>query len=352
MVTSSKLLFNPCEIINMSIREDLLNKIHNEDFLLFSKKIPAENVDLIVTSPPYNIGKEYEKKRPLDQYLDWSKKVLTECRRILKTTGSIFYQVGTYVGKKGAHFPWDILLFPIFVDLGFIPRNRIIWIRQHGTHAKHKFSNRHETVLWFTKSNSYKFNLDDIRVPQIYPEKKNYRRGNDYGKFTSDPRGKNPGDVWAFRNVKHNHEEQTEHPCQFPEDFVTRIILSTTNPNDIVLDPFIGSGTTAVVAREHNRRFIGCDIVKKYVNIGNRRLNGVPDKNGNLPNLKTLRQYVDKSGEDITKLTFSRQVGKNPTPSKNARIFPEYYHLNKTIDRIIFESEHSSDKDEQELKKK
>ncbi|MFX0014411.1 MAG: DNA-methyltransferase [Promethearchaeota archaeon] len=315
------------------------NRIYNEDFIEFSKKLSEETIDLIVTSPPYGIGKEYEKKTTLNQYLEWSNKVLTECWRILKITGSIFYQVGTYVGNNGAHFPWDAVIFPIFVKLGFIPRNRIIWIRQHGTHAKHKFSNRHETILWFSKSDNYKFFLDDIRVPQIYPKKKNYRQGMDYGKFTSDPRGKNPGDVWAFRNVKHNHEEQTEHPCQFPEDLVTRIILSTTELNDIVLDPFIGSGTTAVVAKNNNRRFIGCEIVKKYVDIANHRLNGVPDENDNFPNLKTLRRYVDKTGEDITKFTFSRQVGKKATPSKNSKIYPENYHLDKTIERIIFEAE-------------
>ncbi|UCE14037.1 MAG: site-specific DNA-methyltransferase [Candidatus Heimdallarchaeota archaeon] len=325
----------------------VINKIHHTDFLKFSQEIHTESIDLIITSPPYNIGKEYEQRQPLDAYLEWSKTVLTECNRILKETGSIFYQVGTYVGKKGAHFPWDILLFPIFVDLGFIPKNRIVWIRQHGTHAKHKFSNRHETILWFTKTDNYKFNLDEIRVPQKFPNKKNYRKGKDYGRFSSDPRGKNPGDVWAFRNVKHNHEEQTEHPCQFPEDLVTRIILATTDPNDIVLDPFIGSGTTAVAAQDNNRRFIGCEIVSQYVNIANHRLKGKPDEKNNFPNLKTLRDYVDKTGEDITKFTFSRQVGNNPTPSKHAKIFPESYHLDKTINRIKYEADHPQYKKKQ-----
>ena len=314
------------------------NKIYQEDFLEFSKKIPEEKIDLIITSPPYGIGKEYEKKIALEEYLEWSKRVLAECRRILKDSGSIFYQVGTYVGNKGAHFPWDIMLFPLFIDLDFIPRNRIVWIRQHGTNAKHKFSNRHETILWFTKSHNYKFNLDKIRVPQKYPNKKGYRKGKYYGKYTSDPRGKNPGDVWAFRNVKHNHEEQTEHPCQFPEDMITRILLATTVPGDLVFDPFIGSGTTAVVAKEHNRRFLGCDIIKNYVDIANHRLRGEPDANNNFPNLKSLRHYVDKTGEDITQYSYSRQVGKVPTASKYSRIYSEDYHLEKTIERIRFEA--------------
>ena len=95
------------------------NKIYHEDFLEFSKKIQEERIDLIITSPPYGIGKEYEKKIALEEYLEWSKRVLTECRRILKDSGSIFYQVGTYVGNKGAHYPWDIMLFPLFIDLNF-----------------------------------------------------------------------------------------------------------------------------------------------------------------------------------------------------------------------------------------
>jgi adenine-specific DNA-methyltransferase len=235
-----------------------------------------------------------------------------------------------------------VIIFPLFEDLKLIPRNRIIWIRQHGTHAKYKFSNRHETILWFTKSNEYKFNLNGIRVPQKFPCKKNYRKGKNYGKLSSDPRGKNPGDVWAFRNVKHNHEEQTEHPCQFPEDMITRIILATTNTNDIILDPFIGSGTTAVVAKKYNRRFIGCEIVKKYVDIANHRLNSIPDDNNSFPNLKTLREYVDRTGEEITNFTFARQVGRSPTPSKHAKIYPEHYHLEKTIERLIYEANNAS----------
>ena len=322
------------------------NKIYNEDFLEFSKKVPDAIIDLIVTSPPYGIGKEYEKRLPLDEYLKWSRKVLSECRRILKENGSIFYQVGTYIGEKGAHYPWDIMLFPLFIDIKFIPRNRIVWIRQHGTHAKLKFSNRHESILWFTKSHDYRFNLDAIRVPQKYPHKKGYRKGKYYGKLTSDPRGKNPGDVWAFRNVKHNHEEQTEHPCQFPEDMITRIILATTEPDDIVFDPFIGSGTTAVVAKEHNRRFLGCEIEKEYVKIANHRISGNPDENNNFPNLRTLRQYIDTTKEDISQFSYSRQVGKVPTSSKNAKIYSEDYHLEKTIERITFEAENPHFKEE------
>ena len=90
--------------------------------------------------------------------------------------------------------------------------------------------------------------------------------------LSSNPDGKNPGDIWVFRNVKHNHEEQTIHPCQFPEDLIGRIILSTTKENDVVYDPYMGTGTTAVVAKEFNRNFIGTEIDTKYMKTANLRL--------------------------------------------------------------------------------
>ena len=125
-----------------------------------------------------------------------------------------FWQVGSYA-KNGLLIPLDVRIFPILEDLGLLPRNRIVWVRTHGVHARRKFSARHETVLWFTKTDDYKFNLDAIRVPQKYQNKKAWR-GDKKGELTCHPDGKNPGDIWVFRNVKHNHEEQTTHPAQFP----------------------------------------------------------------------------------------------------------------------------------------
>ncbi|MEH1927313.1 DNA-methyltransferase [Nostoc sp.] len=232
-----------------------LDQILLEDSLQLLSNLPDECVDLVVSSPPYNLGKEYESRQALEIYLKEQTAVLLECSRILKNTGSLFWQVGAF-SDRGMLIPLDIRFFPILESCRLIPRNRIIWARQHGLHAQKKFSCRHETILWFTKSDNYKFNLDAIRVPQKYQNKKHYR-GNRKGELSCNPEGKNPSDIWLFRNVKHNHEEQTIHPCQFPEDLVARIILATTNKNDIVLDPYIGSGTAAVVARDYERHFIG-----------------------------------------------------------------------------------------------
>lgn len=319
----------------MSVQINLLDKIHLIDCLKLLKEIPDESIDLIVSSPPYNIGKEYERKRALDIYLEEQNEVLKECVRVLKKTGSIFWQVGAYV-DNGLLIPLDIKIFPILENLNMKPRNRIIWVRQHGLHASNKFSCRHETILWFTKSDKYKFNLDNIRVPQKYQNKKAYR-GVNKGEFSCNPEGKNPGDIWLFRNVKHNHEEQTIHPAQFPEDLITRIVLSTTEESDTVLDPYIGVGTVAVVARDFNRHFTGAELEEKYYDVALRRLSGLPDKNNSFPNLKTLRSYVEKTGGPIERFRFDTQVGRIPTEGSKSKVYPEEYHINELYRRLEFE---------------
>ena len=191
-----------------------LDTIVHRDCRVLLRELPSESVDLIVSSPPYNLGKEYEAKRALDIYLDEQREVLAECARVLRATGSLFWQTGAF-SDRGILIPLDIRFFPILESLGLIPRNRIMWVRQHGLHATRKFSSRHETILWFAKSGDYTFNLDAIRVPQKWQNKRHYR-GERKGELSCNPQGKNPGDIWIFRNVKHNHEEQTVQPMSVP----------------------------------------------------------------------------------------------------------------------------------------
>lgn len=314
-----------------------LNVIHNGDCLPWLRSLDDESVDCIVSSPPYNIGKEYESRRALDVYLKEQAEVLAECARVLKSTGSIFWQVGAYA-NKGSLIPLDVKFFPILEDLDLVPRNRIVWIRQHGLHGKNKFSARHESVLWFTKSDSYKFFLDPIRVPQKYQNKKSWR-GDNKGELTCNPLGKNPGDIWIFQNVKHNHEEQTVHPAQFPEDMIGRIVLSCTEPGDVVLDPFMGTGTVAVVARDHERAFMGAELDEGYHAVAVRRLAGVPDENGSFPNLKTLRDYCERTGEDPGRFRFDVQVGKAASGRGSAKRFDEEHHLSELESRLGIEED-------------
>ena len=313
-----------------------LDSIFLGDCLELLRDIPEGSVDLIVSSPPYNIGKEYESRQHLAVYLEQQRIVLSECTRVLKGTGSLFWQTGSY-SNDGMLIPLDIRFFPILEDLGMCPRNRIMWVRQHGLHARHKFSARHETILWFTKGHDYKFSLDPIRVPQKYQDKKAWR-GENKGELTCNPLGKNPGDIWIFRNVKHNHEEQTIHPAQFPEDMIARIILCTTENGDVVLDPYMGTGTVAVVARDHGRHYLGAEVDKDYHDVALRRISGRPDAKGCFPNLKTLRDYAEATNTPASIYTFDMQVGREATDRGKARIYSEAYHLDE-LERRLGEEE-------------
>lgn len=240
------------------------------DCLDLLKQIPDKTIKLVVTSPPYNLGKEYEKRLKLEQYLHQQKQVIEECVRVLSDEGNICWQVGNYV-NNGEIVPLDIVLFPIFSSLGLHLRNRIVWQFGHGLHASKRFSGRYEVILWFTKSNQYTFNLDAIRIPQKYPQKR-YFKGPKKGELSGNPLGKNPSDIWDIPNVKANHIEKTIHPCQFPIELIERLVLSMTNENDWVFDPFMGVGSTAIAALMHNRKAIGSEIIEEYVSIATDRI--------------------------------------------------------------------------------
>jgi len=319
-----------------------LDDVHLGDCLEWLKSLPSGSVDCIVSSPPYNIGKAYETRAQLNVYLEKQRQVLAECSRVLAETGSIFWQVGSY-SLSGTLIPLDIKFFPILEDLGMIPRNRIMWVRQHGLHARNKFSARHESILWFTKSDKFTFDLDAIRVPQKYQNKKSWR-GDNKGQLTCNPLGKNPGDIWAFQNVKHNHEEQTIHPAQFPEAMVARMVLATTKPGDVVLDPYMGTGTVAVVARDHDRRYLGAEIDPDYFEVLQRRIAGIPNKDGVFPNLKTLRNYCSENGLPTENFRFDVQVGTKAGGREKARIFSEQHHLSELESRLLLEEDAFSDR--------
>jgi adenine-specific DNA-methyltransferase len=240
------------------------------DNLQYMKKLEDSSMQLILTSPPYNIGKSYESKTSLDAYLDAQSKVIEECVRLLNPRGSICWQVGNHV-QKGEIFPLDIMLYPIFRSHGLKLRNRIIWHFEHGLHCSKRLSGRHETILWFTKSDDYIFNLDPIRVPSKYPGKKHFK-GPKAGQLSGNPLGKNPGDVWIFPNVKNNHVEKTIHPCQFPVELAERFVLSLTEQGGAVFDPYMGVGSTVVGAAKNGRVGFGCDIEQKYVDLARERL--------------------------------------------------------------------------------
>jgi len=232
--------------------------------------LPDGLVKLVVTSPPYNLGKPYENRLDMEEYLDQQRQVIEQCVRVLDDHGSLCWQVGNFV-ENGEIIPLDIILYPIFASLGLHLRNRIVWHFGHGLHATRRFSGRYEVILWFTKGHDYIFNLDAVRVPQKYPNKKHFK-GPKKGALSGHPLGKNPGDVWEIPNVKANHVEKTIHPCQFPVELIERLVLALTNEGDWVLDPFMGVGSTAIAALMHQRKAIGAEIVPEYVQITHERI--------------------------------------------------------------------------------
>lgn len=262
-------MFEKRKISNkFSLSEDIV--LYPGDCLKLLETIPTGSLKLVVTSPPYNIGKEYEKRLKLESYIEQQSAVIHECVRCLSPCGSICWQVGNYI-DNGAIIPLDTILYPIFSGLGLKMRNRIIWHFEHGLHCTQRFSGRYETIIWFTKSDKYTFNLDPIRVPQKYPGKK-YFKGPKAGQYSCNPLGKNPGDLWVIPNVKSNHVEKTDHPCQFPVELIERLVLSMTDEGDWVFDPFLGTGTSIIAAIRHKRRGAGAEMSSKYIDLAKHRI--------------------------------------------------------------------------------
>ncbi len=239
------------------------------------RNISDWEIQVVVTSPPYNIWKSYERKQPLEEYLTPYYELAKELHRVITDTWSLFWEVGNYI-QDWEVFPLDIYFYDIFKTAGFKLRNRIIWHFEHGLHASKRLSWRYESILWFTKWDNYQFNLDSIRVPSKYPWKLHFKWPNK-GKPSWNPLWKNPSDlwklinqdwekeIWDIPNVKANHPEKTNHPCQFPIELVQRCILATSNEWDVVLDPFLWAWSSILAALMHNRRWIWFEMDDLYI---------------------------------------------------------------------------------------
>jgi adenine-specific DNA-methyltransferase len=271
--------FSPRIEIASEFRLDHSVVVFPGDCLQLLETIPDNTLDLVVTSPPYNIGKVYEKKNSLANYLDSQRTTIQQCARVLKPAGSICWQVGNYV-NSGEIVPLDYVLYPVFRDQGLRMRNRIVWHFEHGLHCSRRLSGRYEVIMWFTKSHDYYFDLDPIRVPQKYPGKK-YFKGPNAGQYSCNPLGKNPGDLWIIPNVKSNHIEKTDHPCQFPVELIERLVLALSPPDGSVFDPYLGTGTTVIAAIRHGRKGIGAETMPAYLKIARTRIRQAID--GTLP---------------------------------------------------------------------
>lgn len=248
--------------------DQIQNAIIHGDALTVLKKLPSKCINLIVTSPSYEVGKEYEKEQTFDEYLEEQDKIIEECKRVLKDDGSIYWNVAQ-TPKDGEIIPLGAIFYQKFKRLNFFLKNWIIWRFEGGLNCKNRLSGRYENILWFVKNKEkFIFNLDEIRIPsKWYKDKRNHPKGKnptDFWTFTTDS-------IWEINRVVNVSKEKTIHPCQFPERMIERIIKASSNEGHLVLDMFNGSGTTCKVAKDLNRKYIGVDKELKYCKVAKKR---------------------------------------------------------------------------------
>lgn len=226
------------------------------------KKLPDNSVNLVITSPPYNIGKPYGKysdKKTLDEWKELINEVSHEIYRVLAPNGSFFLNLSPIpYGKEKEILPLPFIGYEILKNNNFKIRNIITWTFNNMQNCTNRLSGRYENIIWAVKDlNNYVFNLDDVRIPYITQNDKRLT-GN----------GRNPTDVWYFNRVNNVTKKKLNlnHPTIYPIEMIERIILMASNEKDVVLDPFLGSGTTVAAAIKLNRKGIGYEIDDNYKN--------------------------------------------------------------------------------------
>ncbi len=230
-------------------------KILQGDAIELFRSIEDSSVNVVIADPPYNLGKNYGNNHDIkgfDEYLEFSGKWLSESHRVLKENGTIY----VFMGVRFVSYLFDIL----DRELGLFFNSWICWNYTQGMGKTRGFSPRHDDILMFNKSKEYIFNLDDVRIPQKYFRERN------------NMRGANPGDVWEFSHVHYCNENRKNHPTQKPEGLIERMVLASSDEGSLILDPFLGSGTTARVCQQWNRDVIGFELNPEYVEIAENRL--------------------------------------------------------------------------------
>ena len=276
-----------------------LNRVYNSDCIKIMSKFPSESIDLIIADPPYNVGKDYgnsSDKQTNEEYKKFTDLWMEESYRILKKGGTIY----TFGGKQNISY--------MFEKLKSLNMNYISWIVWHYTQGQGRtkgFSSRHDDILMFSKGGNYKFNLDNIRIPQKY-----FRTRNNM-------KGANPGDVWKLSHIHYCEHGRTNHPTQKPHALYERMILASSDEGDVILDPFAGSGSSLVVAKKTNRKYIGIEIEEKYCSMIEEELN-------------KEYKYFNSSFEELTRVPKNyNNKGLIEYLHNHREWFLEKYHPNK-----------------------
>jgi site-specific DNA-methyltransferase (adenine-specific) len=254
-----------------------MNQILQGDCLRHLKRLPAGCVDLAFADPPFNIGYEYDvydDRRSRERYLAWTTRWLKAVKRVLKPTGSFYVAIGDeYAAELKVRLD----------ELGLVMRNWIIWHYTFGVHCTRKFNRSHAHIFYYVADpKSFTFNGDAVRVPSARQTTYADRRANPTGKMPDDTWVLRPqeearcfgaaSDTWYLPRVCGTFKERTGHPCQMPEAVLERIVRVSSNPGDLVLDPFAGSGTTLATACRLGRRYVGIELSKEYAEGVRRRL--------------------------------------------------------------------------------
>lgn len=279
-----------------------ISTIFNEDCIEVLKSIKDNSIDLIFADPPYNLGKDFgnnsDKWDSVAKYLEWCQQWINECIRVLKYDGTFYFMNATQ------HMPY----LDVYASSKLKVINRIIWsYDSSGVQAKNKFGSLYEPILMAVKDEQgYKFNFQDIQVEARTGAE---RKLIDYRKKvpTLYNTKKTPGNVWYFPRVRYRMPEYEDHPSQKPEALMQRIILASSNPGDIVLDPFAGTFTTCAVAKSHGRKTIGIEVSEKYYKIGLRRLGLAEEHNG-----EKLMKNLAKKTKNKSKKDHSSQANQLP----------------------------------------
>ncbi|MDO4779094.1 MAG: DNA methyltransferase [Tissierellia bacterium] len=249
--------------------DNLINRNIVGDFFKAIELIEDESIDLAIVDPPYNLRKNYHgnifNKKNNDEYIKYTQKWLDLIYGKLKKDGSIYICCD-----------WEssIIIGQVLSEK-MIVRNRITWQREKGRGSKTNWKNGMEDIWFATKSNKYKFNIDDVKIRKrvIAPYRENGKpkdwEKTDKGNF----RNTHPSNFWDDITIPFwSMSENTAHPTQKPEKLIAKLILASSDENDLILDPFLGSGTTSVVAKKLNRRFIGIEQNPLYVAWAYKRL--------------------------------------------------------------------------------
>lgn len=256
-------------------------QLYLQDCNVFLKTLPDESINMIFADPPYNIGKSkiWDVWNNMDDYIQWSEEWIKEAARILRKDGTMYI----------CGFSEIIALCQATALKYFHSCKWTIWAYRNKANLSNDWGRSHEAILCFRKSKKFIFNTDNVRIPynshtMRYPireqgESSQYGKGKEYAKqWQPNSKGAKPRDVIELPTTCNGMNEKTPHPTQKPEGLVRKYILASSNENDIILDPFCGSGTTAVCCKELNRRFLSCDINKEYLNWAVNRIERVKPK--------------------------------------------------------------------------